>query len=169
GGAGASPLATLPPIRPLPPALRAGRALPLSFAQERVWFLDQLTPGGNLAYNFQVAIRLEGHLDPAVLERTLSEIVRRHEVLRTSFPVFGGDGAGRPVQVVHPASPLRLLQVDLSSLPPAARHERAEALIEAQVQAPFDLSRGPLIRWRLLRHDALHHTLVQVEHHFVHD
>ncbi|HEV7516239.1 MAG TPA: condensation domain-containing protein, partial [Thermoanaerobaculia bacterium] len=170
-GAGPSPLAslaTLPPIRPIPPALRDGRPLPLSFAQERVWFLDQLTPGGNLAYNFQVAIRLSGPLDAAVLGRTLGEIVRRHEVLRTSFPALGG-GDGQPVQVVHPASPLRLLQVDLSGLPPAARQARAEGLIEEAIQTPFDLSQGPLIRWRLLRQDALHHTLVQVEHHFVHD
>ena len=157
--------AELPPIRPLPAALREGRPLPLSFAQERVWFLDQLTPGGNLAYNFQVAIRLRGPLDAGALDRTLGEIVRRHEVLRTSFPSV----AGRPVQVVHKASPLRLPRIDLSGLPPAAREERAEALIEEQIQTPFDLTRGPLIRWRLLRQDALHHTLVQVEHHFVHD
>ncbi|MEA2690744.1 MAG: hypothetical protein QOJ16_131, partial [Acidobacteriota bacterium] len=163
--AGSSPLATLPPIRPLPPALRDGLPLPLSFAQERVWFLDQLTPGGNLAYNFQVAIRLRGPLDMGVLERTLGEIVRRHEVLRTSFP----EVAGRPVQVVHPASPLRLVKIDLSGLPPAARRERSEALIEEQIQTPFDLARGPLIRWLLLREGSLHHTLVQVEHHFVHD
>jgi amino acid adenylation domain-containing protein len=157
--------AELPPIRPLPAALREGRPLPLSFAQERVWFLDQLTPGGNLAYNFQVAIRLRGPLDVGALDRTLGEIVRRHEVLRTSFPSV----AGRPVQMVHKASPLRLPRIDLSGLPPAAREERAEALIEEQIQTPFDLTRGPLIRWRLLRQDALHHTLVQVEHHFVHD
>ncbi len=157
--------AELPPIRPLPAALREGRPLPLSFAQERVWFLDQLTPGGNLAYNFQVAIRLRGPLDVGALDRTLGEIVRRHEVLRTSFPSV----AGRPVQVVHKASPLRLPRIDLSGLPPTEREERAEALIEEQIQTPFDLTRGPLIRWRLLRQDALHHTLVQVEHHFVHD
>jgi amino acid adenylation domain-containing protein len=161
-GRGADPL-SLPPIRRVP---RDGRALPLSFAQERVWFLDQLTPGGNLAYNFQVAIRFRGPLDVEILERTLAEIVRRHEVLRTSFPALA---EGRPVQVISEASPLRLVKIELSGFPPEEREERAEAIIEEQIQTPFDLARGPLIRWRLLRHDAGFHTLVQVEHHFVHD
>ncbi len=161
-GRGADPL-SLPPIRRVP---RDGRSLPLSFAQERVWFLDQLTPGGNLAYNFQVAIRFRGPLDVLILERTLAEIVRRHEVLRTSFPALA---EGRPVQVISEASPLRLVKTDLSVFPPGEREERAEAIIEEQIQTPFDLAQGPLIRWRLLRHDAGFHTLVQVEHHFVHD
>jgi len=155
----------LPPVRRVP---RDGRALPLSFAQERVWFLDQLTPGGrggNLAYNFQVAIRLWGPLDVSVLARTLSEIVRRHEVLHTSFPAVDG----LPVQVIQELSPFHLPVVDLSGLPVEARRTGSEALIDEQVRIPFDLAVGPLLRWRLLRHDAAYHTLVQVEHHFVHD
>jgi amino acid adenylation domain-containing protein len=157
--------ADLPPLPPLLPVPRDGRPLPASFAQERVWFLDQLAPGGNRAYNFQVALRLRGPLDLAALERSLSEIVRRHEVLRTSFPEVGG----LPVQVIHPAAPRRLPVIDLSGLPPAVGEERAEALIEGEIRIPFDLSRGPLLRWRLLRHGERFHTLVQVEHHFVHD
>jgi amino acid adenylation domain-containing protein len=151
----------LPPIRPAP---RDGRPLPLSFAQERVWFLEQLAPG-NLAYNFQAAIWLAGPADLAALERALSEIVRRHEVLRTRFPSVDG----RPVQVVHAAAPVRLPLVDLRSLPAAERLARAEALIEETVRAGFDVARGPLILWRLLRLAEEQHVLVQVEHHFVHD
>jgi len=152
----------LPPLRPVP---RDGRPLPLSFAQERVWFLDQLAQGGNLAYNFQVALRLWGPLDVAVLERTLNEVVRRHEVLRSRFPSLDG----RPVQVVQPYVPLQLPVVDFSGLSEEAGERASEALIERLVQIPFDLTRGSLIRWQLHRHRAGFHTMVQVEHHFVHD
>jgi len=163
--------AELPPLRPLPREERLGRPQPLSFAQERVWFLDQLAPGGrggNLAYNFQVALRLWGPLDVAVLGRTLAEIVRRHEVLRTRFPAIDG----RPVQVIEAAPGDlggRLPVIDLSGLDAGLRERCAEALIDEQVQIPFDLARGALMRWRLLRHGTAFHTLVQVEHHFVHD
>ncbi len=157
--------ADLPPLPPIEPAPRDGTPLPVSYAQERVWFLDQLLPGGNLAYNFQVATWLWGPLRPEVLARVLSEIVRRHEVLRTSFPTRDG----QPVQVVHEAAPLRLPMIDLGGLPAALRRPAAEELIEALIRIPFELAKGPLIRWRLLRLDAAEHLLAQVEHHFVHD
>ena len=111
GGAGAG-------LPRLPPIVRAARELPipLSFPQERVWFLDQLAAGGSVAYNFQVTLWLAGPLDPAALRATLGEIVRRHEVLRTGFPAM----AGQPVQVIHPAGPVDLPLVDLVTL-----HENA--------------------------------------------
>jgi non-ribosomal peptide synthetase component F len=110
-------------------------------------------------------MRLRGELAVPVLERTLGEIVRRHEVLRTSFPLLDG----RPVQVVHPLTAFRLPVVDLAALPAAVRPALAERLVEELIAIPFVLERGPLIRWRLLRLDPRDHLLVQVEHHFVHD
>jgi len=155
----------LPAPPPLLPAPRDGRPLPLSFAQERVWLLDQLEPGGNLAYNFQVATWLRGPLRPGPLRRALSEIVRRHEVLRTSFPAAGGV----PIQMIHAPRPVPLPLLDLGFLPAARRRDVAEGLIAELVARPFDVARLPLIRWRLLRLDAGRHALVQVEHHLVHD
>ncbi len=151
-----------PPIRRPP---RGGRPLPLSFAQQRVWFMDQLVVGGNMAYNFQVAIWLRGPLRVEALKSALGEIVRRHEVLRTTFPEVDG----WPCQVIHPAAPVPLPQIDLRCLPSTERRRHAERLIFEIIRIPFDLVDGPLIRWRLLRLGEDAHVLVQVEHHFVHD
>ncbi|HEY4576054.1 MAG TPA: amino acid adenylation domain-containing protein, partial [Thermoanaerobaculia bacterium] len=151
----------LPPVRRAP----RDRPIPLSFPQERVWFLNQLSPGGNIAYNFQATIWLKGPLEVPVLHRTLTEIVRRHEVLRTSFPVVGS----QPVQVIHPAGPVDLPVVDLSRLPAEERNALAEEIFFATAEVPFDLTRAPLIRWRLLRLTDDLWELIQIEHHFVHD
>ncbi len=151
----------LPPIRRAP----RDRALPLSFPQERVWLLDQLSPGGNIAYNFQVTIWFEGRLDEEALRRTLEEMVRRHEVLRTSFPTV----AGRPVQIIHPPAPLDLPLIDLREVPADERQELSERLVAEATKTPFDVSRAPLIRWSLLRLEDDLYELIQVEHHFVHD
>ena len=151
----------LPPIRRAP----RDRPIPLSFPQERVWFLDQLSPGGNLAYNFQVTIWFRGPLDSGALHRTLDEIVRRHEVLRTSFPAVDG----QPVQVIHPAGPVDLPILDLRQVPAAERQDLSESIVFETTQIPFDISRAPLIRWRLLRLEDDLWELIQVEHHFVHD
>jgi amino acid adenylation domain-containing protein len=161
-GIGGGGLAELPPIRRVP---RDGRPIPLSFPQERVWFLDQLTPGGNIAYNFQVTLYFEGPLHVGVLEETLTELVRRHEILRTSFPSV----AGRPAQVIHPPLPVRLPVIDLRDVPEPEREDAAERIIAETLAVPFDVSRLPLIRWRLIQLDDDLHVLVQVEHHFVHD
>ncbi|MFP5285005.1 MAG: AMP-binding protein, partial [Thermoanaerobaculia bacterium] len=150
-----------------PPIVRADRdrPIPLSFQQERVWFLNELSPGGNIAYNFQATIRFRGPLDPAVLEAALTEIVRRHEVFRTRFPTV--DGA--PVQEPLPPFPIRLPAVDLGALPAGRAGEEAEELVRRELQQAFDLLQVPLARWLLLVHGPEDHTLVQVEHHFVHD
>ncbi|MEA2603270.1 MAG: hypothetical protein QOF89_4262, partial [Acidobacteriota bacterium] len=151
----------------LPPIVRAprDRTIPLSFPQERVWFLDRLSAGGNIAYNFQVTIWFQGPLDAGVFRRTLTEIVRRHEVLRTSFPEVDG----QPVQVIHPAVPVDLPVIDLRHLPEEERSGVARQLFADMTQVAFDLSRAPLIRWRLLRLADDFWELHQVEHHFVHD
>jgi len=159
-------LDSLPEGRQPPPLVRTGRSgpLPLAFPQERIWFLEQLAPG-NLAYNAQASVRLRGPLDRAVLEATLTEIVRRHEILRTRF--WAVEGA--PVQ--EPVAPMAIDVpfVDVSDLPPAEGEARAEETIRTSMRQPFDFGRPPLVRWTLIRHAEHDHTLLQVEHHFVHD
>jgi acyl carrier protein len=147
---------------PLVPDARRGD-LPLSFSQERLWFLDQLEPGST-AYNIPRAFRLEGHLEHAILERALSEIVRRHEALRTTFSA----SEGRAVQVIAPPAPVRLGVEDLGALPDAERLAEAQRLATAEVQQPFDLAR-PLYRVRLLRLHERDHVLLLTVHHIVAD
>ncbi|MEW5930755.1 MAG: amino acid adenylation domain-containing protein, partial [Gemmatimonadota bacterium] len=148
---------------PLVPAAR-DRPVPLSFAQEAIWFLQQLSPGMR-AYNFQAMLRVRGPLDVAALERALGEIVRRHEVLRTTFP--GVDG--RPVQRVHAPWPVVLDPADLAGLAPDEREAAVRAHLAEEIARPFDLARLPLVRWTLLRVAPDDHVLAAVEHHFVHD
>jgi amino acid adenylation domain-containing protein len=152
--------AELPPIEPAP----RGRPLPVSFPQERVWFLNELSPG-NIAYNAQATIRFAGPLRPAVLAAALTEIVRRHEIFRTRFPTVDGV----PMQEPLPPFPVPLPVVDLGGLPAGRVNAEAEALIHRELQGPFDLLRVPLARWLVIRHGPEDQTLVQVEHHFVHD
>jgi amino acid adenylation domain-containing protein len=149
-----------PPLPPLPPIVRAprDRPLPLTFPQERVWFLAQLAPE-SIAYAFNFTLRLRGPLDPAVLARALSEIVRRHEVLRTRFPAVDG----RPVQVIEEPWAVELPVEEL------AGEEEAERIVAVEIRRPFDLAALPLVRWRLLRLAPDDHLLVHAEHHFVHD
>ncbi len=139
---------------------------PLSFAQQRLWFIDQLEPG-SVAYNVPVAVRLRGELDVEALGRALSGVVARHESLRTSFA--RADGGGDPAQFIHPARPLPLPLTDLTALPPAAREGEARRLAAAAARRPFDLGRAPLLRARLLRLAADEHLLVLVVHHIVSD
>ncbi len=160
-GDAAKELPELPPVG----LARRDQPIPLSFPQERVWFLDQLSTGGNIAYNFQVTLWLRGPLDVEVFARTLAEIVRRHEVLRTSFPAQDG----RPVQVVHPPGPIDLPVIDLRQVPEGERRDLAERIFAETARVPFDIRRAPLIRWRLLRLEDDYWELIQIEHHFVHD
>ncbi len=151
-----------PPIVPVP---RDGAdGLPLSFAQERLWFLDHLEPG-SAAYNVPGAMRLRGALDADALEWALGEVVRRHEALRTVFETRGG----RAVQVVLPPDPFPLPVEDLRGLPDAAREETLRGVVAEEVRRPFDLARGPLLRVRLLRSGDAEHVLVLVMHHVVSD
>ena len=149
-----------PPLRPAP---RAG-ALPLSFAQQRLWFLDRLDPGG-ASYNLPTAVRVRGPLDAGALEQSLAEIVRRHEVLRTTFTAEGG----RPVQVIAPAARPDFSVTDLSGLPAPERAAEAARLARAEAQRPFDLAAGPLMRTRLLRLSGAEHLLLLTMHHIVSD
>ncbi|WP_420127106.1 amino acid adenylation domain-containing protein [Longimicrobium sp.] len=137
---------------------------PLSFAQERLWFMDQLEPG-SATYNISVARRLEGALDPAVLERALGEIVRRHEALRTVFREVDGS----PVQVIAPFGGFTLPLHDLSALPDAEREVEVARRATDEARLPFDLTTGPLFRAALLRLGGEEHVLLLSMHHIVSD
>ena len=149
-----------------PPLQRVARAerLPLSFAQQRLWFLDQLAPGSSF-YNIPAAVRLNGLLNVAALERTLSEVVRRHEVLRTHFIAIDGE----PVQVIEAAAPIKLDVLDLSALDEVERTAETERLVAEESARPFDLSRGPLLRMSLLRLSEDEHVALLTMHHIVSD
>src|SRR5215212_1155227 len=138
--------------------------VPLSFAQQRLWFLDQLEPGSAF-YNVPAAVRLYGQLNIEALERTLTEIVRRHEVLRTTFRTH----EGQAVQVITPAAPVRLVREELSGLEEVTREQSARELVDAEAQTPFDLSTGPLLRVRLLTLGAEEHIVLFTMHHIVSD
>ncbi|HEV2707211.1 MAG TPA: amino acid adenylation domain-containing protein [Pyrinomonadaceae bacterium] len=149
-----------PSIKPVP----RERALPLSFAQQRLWFLDQLEPG-NPIYNLPTALRLRGALDVEALRRTLNEIVRRHEPLRTVFR----EKEGEVVQVILPEQLVEMPLLNLSSLTEAEREREAERLARAEAQRGFDLSRGPQLRATLLQLSTEEHLLLFTMHHIISD
>ncbi|MER5374850.1 amino acid adenylation domain-containing protein [Streptomyces sp. NPDC002553] len=142
----------------------AGSTAPLSFAQQRLWFLDQLQPG-RPDYNIPVAVRLEGALDAGALLEALRAVVARHEVLRSRLT----EDADVPVQLVEPAEVFEPLLTELDGLPPDEARSRALGLAHADAAAPFDLTRAPLLRARLVRVHAEEHLLVLVLHHTVGD
>ncbi|HSS48512.1 MAG TPA: amino acid adenylation domain-containing protein, partial [Thermoanaerobaculia bacterium] len=138
--------------------------MPLSFAQERLWFLDQLEPGGS-SYSVPAPLRLEGRLDVAALEAALREEVRRHEALRTTFPEVDG----RPVQRISPPPALLLPVVDLAGVPAPLREAEQRRLAAEDARRPFDLARGPLLRAALLRCSGEEAVLLLNLHHIVAD
>ncbi|HEX8089516.1 MAG TPA: condensation domain-containing protein, partial [Blastocatellia bacterium] len=135
---------------------------PLSIDQEQLWVVNQLDPG-SAAYNVHSAMSLTGPLDVAALERTISEIISRHEMLRTTFQSVDG----RPLQVITQELSLPLSVIDISS--EAHAREEAIRLADEEIRRPFDLAAGPLFRARLLRVGSEEHVLVVVMHHIVAD
>jgi amino acid adenylation domain-containing protein len=135
---------------------------PLSFAQQRLWFLDQLYPGRS-TYNIARRIRIRGVLDLDALRRALDAIVARHETLRTTIVAIDGT----PQQIVAPALSIPLPVTDLSALPD--RETQAQRLAVEEVRRPFDLARGPLFRAILFRLDPDQHLLVLTVHHVISD
>jgi amino acid adenylation domain-containing protein len=155
------------------PALQpvsAEEKLPLSFAQQRLWLLDQLEPGSP-AYNIPIPLRLRGPLDMQALKKSLGEIVRRHETLRTTFAPASGIGsqAGKPMQKIAPPADVDLRPVDLRYLPVDEREAAAQSMLSEEAQRPFDLETGPLFRVSLLRIGDEDHMLIANMHHSIAD
>ena len=144
--------------------LSINKIFPLSSAQRRLWFLDQLQQGSPV-YHIAVTYRIKGELDVAALERSLNGIVKRHETLRTTFPVIGG----QPMQIIAPSLTVKLAREDIEKLPIEQRE--AEVLQQAirEVQAPFNLAEGPLLRIKLLHLSGFEHVLFLTVHHIVFD
>jgi non-ribosomal peptide synthetase component F/alpha-ketoglutarate-dependent taurine dioxygenase/acyl carrier protein len=163
--------------------------LPLSFAQQRLWFLDQLQPN-NTAYNMSIALRLVGNLNLAALDLSLNELIRRHEVLRTNFAVIDGE----TVQVIAPINSavktattqsksacadlktkglmeldFQLSAIDLQMLPKEEREAKALDLANAEANLPFNLAQDRLIRGQLLKLGANEHIILLTMHHIVYD
>ena len=143
---------------------RASRSFPLSFAQQRLWFLDRLDPG-NYANNIFRAVTWDGPLNAAALGRALSEVVRRHESLRTTFPEVEGE----PRQKVAPAADLPLPVENLRHVPAEERSRRVRELAVEESRRPFDLANGPVFRTRLVQLAEEEHVLFLAMHHIVSD
>src|SRR5260370_26527072 len=148
---------------PVVPVNRRGK-LPLSFGQQRLWFLDQLEPDSPL-YNVPLSFRLRGALDIPALERSLSELVRRHEILRTNIRLVDGE----PTQVIRPAEPVALPVTNLSKGPEARRELWARECAVSDAAQPFRLDRDPLLRASLLHLADQEHVLLLTLHHTVID
>jgi amino acid adenylation domain-containing protein len=141
---------------------------PLSFDQLRLWFLHQFAPD-NPAYNINGGVRLTGLLNLDLLERSINEIVRRHEILRTTFTQRVPAVEGQPVQLIAPSLTITVALVDLSRLSPQEQAAAVPRLATQATQQPFDLQHGPLIRTTLLRLAADDHILITTMHHIVTD
>ena len=150
-------------IVPLKRVDRTG-PLPLSFSQEQMWFLNQLSPGDPF-YNITAALRMRGEVNEEALRNSLQAIVDRHEILRTSFPTIDD----KPVQSISPFVSLNLEVVDLTSLASVERQSQAQRLANEEARRAFDLSRGPVLRAKLLRVSGNERVLILSLHHIVAD
>jgi hypothetical protein len=159
---GAAP--ALAPILSDSPAEPSYSDFPCSVAQERFWLLDRLEPG-NPSYNVAVRWRLEGRIATDLLESAWREIIARHEILRTRFLEIDG----KPVQRVASRGAFKLVEIDLSSLPEAARSEEGDRIGLIEARAPFDLGSGPLVRVVLLRYSTSSAVILVTTHQIVSD
>ncbi len=148
---------------PLVQQQRPGR-LPLSYAQQRLWFLDRLAENST-EYNMPVALRLRGELHRQALEQTINTIISRHETLRTHFDEI----EGAPIQIIEPELWIEIPVDDLSQLDEQEQQTRVTARLREQVSCPFDLTRGPLLRVNLLKLGERDHILLRTMHHIVSD
>jgi amino acid adenylation domain-containing protein len=151
---------TAPPLKPVP----RNQPLPLSFAQQRLWFLDKLEPNNPL-YNIPQLMRMKGALKAAALELAVNRVIARHESLRTSFPTVDGS----PVQHIAASLTLTLNKTDLRLLPDTVRESEARRLALVEIGQPFDLQTGPLIRTMLLELTEQDHIFVLNTHHIISD
>ena len=150
----------------LPPISRVSRdgELPLSYSQQRMWFFEQLSSGTS-AFNMALGIRLNGPLNTVALEQTFSEIIRRHEILRTVFAAEDTE----PVQLIQPPPKFKLPLVELGLLRPEQREREAARLAQEEILRVFDLGKGPLVRPTLLRLSDQEHIIICTMHHIVGD
>ncbi|HET8841977.1 MAG TPA: amino acid adenylation domain-containing protein, partial [Ktedonobacteraceae bacterium] len=151
---------SVPAIVPVP----RDQELPLSFAQQRLWFLDQLEPGST-AYTIPGAMRLQGRLNRAAFDRALIMIMQRHETLRTTFPVR----EGQPIQLIAAEPITQLIILDLSALPQQEHEIVAQQLVQQEAKQPFDLVHGPLLRCSLIQLAPEHQILLLSLHHIISD
>jgi hypothetical protein len=150
-------------LKPIPKR-KVFSPVPLSFAQKRLWVLDRLVPG-NPFYNFPTALRLQGAIDLPVFERSINEMIRRHETLRTIFKMENQE----PMQVILPELPVKINFIDLSHLPAGERENETNRLTREEAGKPFDLEQGPLLRVSLLTLAVDIHILIYNMHHIVTD
>src|SRR6266567_1750967 len=151
----------------LPPPLLARTSqerLPLSFAQQRLWFIEQMNPEKAL-YNEHCALRIQGQINMEALEQALGAITQQHEILRTSFPVSNGMAA----QFVHPWQPVKLIPVDLRDIAASQQLPLARQLAEDEVKRPFDIAHGPLLRFKLYQLAEDNCLFLVVVHHLIAD
>ncbi|PHM65752.1 Amino acid adenylation [Xenorhabdus stockiae] len=140
--------------------------LPLSWAQQRLWFLAQLDSAAQAAYHIDGGLELRGQLNQAALQAALDRIVARHEILRTTIAVIDGEAS----QVIgNPSSGFSLILQDLSPLSPAEQQIALKAAVQAEADQPFDFTQGPLVRAQLLKISDEHHILLVTQHHIVSD
>jgi amino acid adenylation domain-containing protein len=151
-----TPLATIPYTPRSAP-------LPLGFSQERLWFIHQLEPSP--AYHVPVTLRLKGNLDAKILERSIQEIINRHEILRTKIQVINNN----PMQVIDPIVEFKLPVIDFFSLPNEEREGELAALLETHAQEPYDLAQGPLFHAILFHLDETEHVIAINMHHVICD
>ncbi len=150
--------------RPILGSMNRPALLPLSFAQERLWFLDRWEPDSSL-YNMAVAYQIEGSFSIEKWERALQNLVNRHETLRTTF----GEQDGVPIQVIHDEKPLHLHLMDLSQEDDAQRSQQILTYTSAEAHRPFDLTAGPLIRASIIRSNTEEHLFLLTLHHIISD
>ena len=143
---------------------RTSNTFPLSFAQQRLWFLDQLDPG-NTTYNICSVGRITGNLDLIALQQTFNAIIQRHEILRTNFTTVDG----QPVQKIAPELKFTIPIIDLQNLPETQREQEVQRLIEAEAQKPFNLQNDNLLRVNLLQISESEYVLIFTMHHIISD
>ena len=149
-----------PPVGEIP----RGEEIPLGSSQERIWFLQQLDPS-NIAYHFQATLHISGPLQAEALERSLTAMVLRHEILRTTFI----EKKGRPIQIIHAPFPVGLPIIHLDQIERDRLNQVTDEQIQAEIARRFDVRRLPLIRWILFKFSEREHMLLHIEHHLIHD
>jgi amino acid adenylation domain-containing protein len=150
----------------IPPLVAQPRSdeIPLSYSQQRLWFLDQLSPG-NLFYNIPIVLKLKGKIDLAIFSWSLNQIVRRHEVLRTTYKTING----KPIQVVHQVIQVDMPMVDVSDQNTPAELSTLDEMVQNEISIPFDLSKGPLLRTKMIKIAESEFIFICTMHHIITD